>query len=670
MGLAKDPQSLLREHLVETVLSLEPPFSFIESEELLEIGKLARVGRDGLSSAIEELTYTSVRPFSLRRLRVLRVSMAIVEEELTYDDGESVVLESFWEEKTQGVVPTLVSIFVDISDDINRHFVLQPIPRMNQGLCELLFRTASDLLRILGRFISVYRLTSRDLSQLSTSIADLYACSLIACERFTPSSAAYLAAINIRETCPQIFHILINDDLPSDLDVRTAQIILQTLFNHASHSANRDPVIHLRQIYDLLLNNILPQPMVSTANGANHAKTSSPWSSTVFPRILPDLRMFWNLLDAEIRADFVERLEDLDHGETGIGEWLLTEELKGLSARLAYITGMAQFQEGSRTIILYSISISITFLEVLFTSSKMSSWTLLALSSNVDLSQLLDSCLSLILEANVYSTPLTQVLRQLGQNANDFNPETRFHILLLTLRNVQLDSSVLDDLNLVPDILKNLPLTSIPMEPLRTEVGRTIAVYAKHTPSLTLENSETLFLILEWLAAQTDSKLTTLTAITLASFRSLCSVLSALLPLESQEALTAIEAKLGIDEDEDFVYLHTELPLTLVMPLDSIEDLLTPKRVDEPSTPKRGTKTPDILGVVISPPTALLRSPAATGLTKTYMNNDFRQLRQATSTRLNTSRLPSTHGASFLLSYWNPQTNLALFVAVANIQSM
>jgi hypothetical protein len=82
------------------------------------------------------------------------------------------------------------------------------------------------------------------------------------------------------------------------------------------------------------------------------------------------------------------------------------------------------------------------------------------------------------------------------------------------------------------------------------------------------------------------------------------------------------------------------------LPLHIILDLFfSESSKGMPSTPK-GTKTPDIFGVVISPPTAILRSPAATGLTKTYVNNDFRQLRQVPSTRLNTSRLPSTHGMS------------------------
>ena len=47
----------------------------------------------------------------------------------------------------------------------------------------------------------------------------------------------------------------------------------------------------------------------------------------------------------------------------------------------------------------------------------------------------------------------------------------------------------------------------------------------------------------------------------------------------------------------------------------------------------------------VSPPTSLLRSPrvAFTGLTKTYLRNDFRQLRTLPSGRINTSRLPSQH---------------------------
>jgi len=54
--------------------------------------------------------------------------------------------------------------------------------------------------------------------------------------------------------------------------------------------------------------------------------------------------------------------------------------------------------------------------------------------------------------------------------------------------------------------------------------------------------------------------------------------------------------------------------------------------------------------VTVSPPTALLRSPAVTGLTRTYTANDFRALRQTPSARQNTSRLPSTHVDEFQMA--------------------
>ncbi|KAF8969383.1 hypothetical protein BDZ97DRAFT_1653935 [Flammula alnicola] len=642
VGLAKDPQAMLRECLVDTVLSLEPPFSFIEAEEMLEIGKLARVARDGLSSAIEELTYTSVRPFSLRRLRVLRVSLAIVEEELAYDDGEWHVLDSFWDEHHQGIAPTLTSMLVDISDDLNHHFALTPMPCMNQALSDLLFRTADDLLHLITRFVLVYPSNGRDLRHISTAIADLYACSRAACARFCVSSAAHLAALNIRQTCPQILRNFTDPNVHVEVGTSSAQIALRALLDHASQSAGRDPVYHILQLYDLI-DNILPQPGNSMSNGTAEADIeSSFWTASIFPKVLPELTAFCHLLEAETRAVFVERLQRLDNGETGIGEWLLIEEMNNLSTTLNNLAGSTQ-EDNYRLILRYQISTSILFFDLLLSSSRASAWAVSSLSSNADLSQLFDSCLSLILDANLSSLSLTRFTRQLAKHASDFGPDVRFNILLLTLRNARMDPSVGNALDFVPGMLESLPSTAISVDPLRNEVGRMISAYSDHAPSLKEDNAEMLLLTLEWLASQEDVKLSILGGISLESFHYLCSMLAAVLSSARMDALTTVETKLSIDEDETFPPSTTELPEALTLPLQSIENLLSPKPF-EPSTPKRGTKTPDILGVVISPPAALLRSPAATGLTKTYTANDFRQLRQVPSTRLNTSRLPSTHG--------------------------
>ena len=149
---------MLSEDLVKTILSLNPPFCSIANDEMLETRKLARVARDGISSAVEELAFLSDRPFSLRRLRVLRVSIAVIYQELDDDeDGEWQTIETCWNERDLSLVPRLVAILVDVSNDLKQHFLLvgvqSSVPRrMNQGLSELLFRTANDLLDLIARF--------------------------------------------------------------------------------------------------------------------------------------------------------------------------------------------------------------------------------------------------------------------------------------------------------------------------------------------------------------------------------------------------------------------------------------------------------------------------------------------------------------------------------------
>ncbi|KDR84049.1 hypothetical protein GALMADRAFT_236653 [Galerina marginata CBS 339.88] len=632
VGLAKDPQAMLRDDLINTVLSLEPPFSFISTEELMEIGKLARVARDGLSSAIEELAYTSLRPFSLRRLRVLRISLAIVAEELTYDDGEWRVLENFWLERSQGIMPRLLTILVDISDDLNHHFSLQPPSRMNQTLSELLFRTADDILHLSSHFTATYPLISRDLRTMTAAISDLYACSDAASTRFSHSSVAYLAAQNIRRSCPEILRSLTNR-LEAESGTSGPQVVFRVLLDPPISKTVRDPVHHISQVYDLL-ENILPK--VPSDTDAQY------WVMEVFPKVLPELKSFCRLLDPETRTTFIERLVTVDNGEIGMGEWLLTEELKELSTALNKLSGLVE-DEDYKLVLQYQVSSSIHFCQLLTSSPQTAKWVVSSLSANEDLSQQLDICISLILDTNLCSLPLAKLTRHLGKHANDFGPDVRFNLLLLVLRNAQADPTALDALDSVPGILNSLPSSSISPERLRDEVGRMISAYADHASSMKTDNADMMLQILEWLASQEDSKLTTLVGISTEAFHYLCTTLAATLPIARQAALSSTKGKLSIDEDELFPPSTTELPDALTMPLRSVENLLAPRTLEPPSTPKRGNKTPDILGVVISPPAAILRSPAATGLTKTYQNNDFRQLRQVQSTRLNTSRMPSTH---------------------------
>lgn len=90
---------------------------------------------------------------------------------------------------------------------------------------------------------------------------------------------------------------------------------------------------------------------------------------------------------------------------------------------------------------------------------------------------------------------------------------------------------------------------------------------------------------------------------------------------------------------------------------------LSGQRPAPPPTPRtpppalRNTAAALLELATVSPPASLLRSPQVTGLTKTYQNNDFRQLRSVPAGRINTSRLPSLHVDVCISSEPVPQIN-------------
>ena len=252
--------------------------------------------------------------------------------------------------------------------------------------------------------------------------------------------------------------------------------------------------------------------------------------------------------------------------------------------------------------------------------------------------------------------------------------------------------------------------TDVLMDATRLEIGRLCAMCSEKAEELSLPVMEMVIGVLHWMVVypltkpsesdvdgsammgkEMSARKIFLRGVTKEAFDTLCeSFIVKLVEVEQQQVVHEIQAKIELNEaNDDIIPISIELPDTLILSLSSISSLLShPRnnptlsssshirndsvntfsfvdglpggRVDDgsvdveeegkrrPSTPKGGQKTPDILGTIISPPTALLRSPAATGLTKTYANNDFRSLRQVPSARLNTSRLPSTHGELLL----------------------
>jgi hypothetical protein len=345
-------------------------------------------------------------------------------------------------------------------------------------------------------------------------------------------------------------------------------------------------------------------------------------------------------------------------------------------------------------------------------SPSASSWFIKALVQTPTLEMHLVSFLTSLLDAHCTTTPLTSLFKFFSQPSvfGNLNNDMLKTVVLLGM--LRIASGDVTSVSVVGDwvvgMMKDEAVKRVllgggsglsghgeqDVDVLRLEVGRLCARCAERTDAISPQITEMVVGVLQSMIVRlleitegntttTQSsglgKLKVLRGVTQDAFGVMCNSFIGILP-EKAQIIENIRSTFRFDENEDFIPIPIELPDQLVLSLSNISALLVQSRNiishahtrdrsaslsaftfsgngvgvgvggrgERPSTPK-GTKTPDILGTIISPPTALLRSPAATGLTKTYANNDFRSLRQVPSARLNTSRLPSMHGECFNL---------------------
>ncbi|KAK0461707.1 uncharacterized protein EV420DRAFT_1266438 [Desarmillaria tabescens] len=631
--MAKDPQALLHTDFAETVLDLVPPLSFISENQRLSLRKAALVATDGLPAAIEELTFSSDHPLSLRRLRTIRVSLAIVERELRTEnearDGEFNVLETIWDEHSVGLVPQLLSILTGVSGDLNEHFVITSSPApMNQELVEQLFHTANDLLRLISLLSLSFPLTPRPLRCFSVTLADIFACSEAA---RTMYSSAYVPAQTARHTCIALICEVSKPDLLTETGKSASQIVLQALLEHGARSSRRDPLSHLAQVFTLILDYVLPQPQDG----------NDVWVSTVLPPLLPSIKDFLRLLDVQRKALMVRRIIALDDGVIGVAEWLLIEELKAL---LQTVTALRLAQDTPVTVARQcQVNMSLQLLVEMLESS--SSWFVTTVSEVPDVCDALKACIMALLDGQFSSPFLTTLVRSLARCTE--LTDVMFPVLLGLVR-TQHDTPEQWSLSL--EILKSLPPAAIHAGPLRQELGQGMSALARSSGDMLSANVvNSLISMLEWMLLQEDKSFTILSGIKPDEFWSLHERVVEKCPTDKAEFLAGLPSQITFDEDEIIIPPSINLNANVELSIPEIHALFESTVVEEPPSTPKGTNVQDILGLVVSPPNALLHSPLATTLTKTYTNNDFRELRQVPSARQNTSRLPSTHGKFLLI---------------------
>ncbi|KAL1709173.1 hypothetical protein EV121DRAFT_253281 [Schizophyllum commune] len=639
--LAFEPKAVLRDELITTILATQPPLSYITEDTRIAMQKLARIVDDGLQEGVENLARDSEHPYTFRRLSVVRVALAMIEQAL--EDpvrGEWDVIQALHTEKKQGLLLLLGDLLKGVVQDLNAHFsVREPPPVGGAAVLNQLFLTAEDLVAVISPLAGAYPLSSRPMYELATSMAHVVVCAGLVGSAYptfnTGRDNIRVSAHDAELGCLELLAQLCAEDARTDTGKPGAEVVLRALFEGSLRSDGKDPALHLAGVFRVV-EHLLPRAEDMTdSNGPSY------WVAEILPHVLRELSAFFRALDVERKIQLLERLVKLDDGLIGVGEWLLTEEVKHMGKLLEDLPHDASSADFKTSWRLHDLTLSARLLaRLLSKDAPLATWTIDSLRSTEGLSTDLTACLTTMLERQYASVELTALAEALAKtDGGVLEDGLRFILSLWLLRSVQSDLSS-TRLDSALAIIRALPTTVTKPSLLRVELGKTLSAISQRT-ALPSEMSSSLISILGWLASQPNKSLRVLSAISLDNLSHLYDLLADSLPADQARLLEKVRTKITVDEDETLLPPTVTLPETWTITLEELENARRPQTA--PSTPKRNGNTPDILGPIISPPTAILRSPAATGLTKTYSKNDFRHLRQLSASMQNTSRMPSTH---------------------------
>ena len=670
--LTRDPRAFLSPHLVKCLLQLQPGFSAINEAECTTLRTLARLVDDGPPAAIKELVQLPARPVSADDLLKLRIATVVLAHDLTTgdsDEGEWIALNALWAQDTHGLPLHLLAALEILTADAQAHFSLTPPPPLagpssRTALADLL-AAADELLAVLAYLIPSHPLPGRAAHGLVNIVADLFA---------SADAADMLASVDntrvaqgLRGTCVGIIRALEHELVLRTLLRRGADIA-------GASAASQDPARraqHALSLVDLVL------PLEPDGPGADVARRA-------LPRILPELAAFFRVLDVDGRAHLVRRLAELDGGVLGLAEWLVLEELRTLGGALRVLAAHDSDHDPTPALCAVKAHQAVSALRLLHDLVRGTAPTaqrLLAfIGAEPEPAGLLATAMNLLLATRAASHEQVELAHALVQSGT-LDRSLCFVLALVFLRAVQHASLPASTPTLTPMVLaltalRQVPIRTIEPDRLSSELGDALVVIASTTaPSTSPSPTSTMtaeapavLALLEWLVEQSHAGLPQLAAlhgISTDTFAQLCDELASALPGPRRAALEHVRMHLQTALAEDVVPRPlVELPAPGAPVRLALDALLLGPHVHEhhehhdqeddsdcPETaappPVRATTPVHARGVLnmvtVSPPTALLRSPAVTGLTRTYTANDFRALRQTPSARQNTSRLPSTH---------------------------
>ncbi|KAG6331216.1 hypothetical protein ID866_7871 [Astraeus odoratus] len=635
LNLVNEPRCYLSPHFVKCIRSWQPfSLTYISEEERISLERAATVADDGLPGAIEELARTEPAPFNMDRVRALRVAVTIIlhciEED---DDGDWNVLQTGWKEDVYGLFFRTVDAAFEVGQDLRQHFSVAVPSLMSTGLLEQLLLLSQQLLLLLAHLEPFAVTTIRTTRSLVDAVLHIFMSADMTVQTFSTLPYVYAAGMHAKRACLHVLRIFSESSATDSSKTRSA-FILRTLFQK-SRIADNDPCQRVRQIFELATN-LLPTP------SADYSESSSKWVHSTLPVILDDIEHFLYILDVDRRCELVCKLITLDNGVLGFAEWFISQTVKHMSDLAKFV--MEGQTEHVRVMTQQTVDWHIqTIMSLTGPSSTHSSLCLSALSSVPDGGLAMENVVMALLNARVYSDSLLQLARLLASSSIFVGPSLNLAVAFAFIRGAsvpELHADVAEMFERARKLLSIIDGPELALDRLLWEFGHCLSAITDSIENLEPSDLRTIVSALIWLCDKLPGP-SDIPGLSWDKWDKLCSIFEDQVALEVDNFSKTVKGKLTPLPDSSSP--TTIIPDAISMSIHDVELLLQPT-IPVPSTPKRKSLAQDVLGLVaLSPPTALLRSPAISGLTKTYTKNDFRELRQTPSARQNTSRLPSMH---------------------------
>ncbi|KAF9226846.1 hypothetical protein BS17DRAFT_776224 [Gyrodon lividus] len=648
LNLVNEPRCYLSPHFVNCIRSWQPfSLTYISEEERISLDRAATIADDGLPGAIDELVRSDFPLTNLDRIRGLRVAVAVILHELDEDEaGDRNVLEAGWKKTVHGLMFRSIDVVASVSQELEGLCSLSMTQSRERGIVEQLLLLSGELLRLVVRLKPLSVTTNRSMRNVVTAVADIFVCAdLVVLSPSTSLPTVVATGKRIRQTCVDVLRAL-SESRGVESPKQGPALFLRTLFERGLRPGNIDPAHRVVQTYTLV-ERLMPE------GSPEAAEPNSKWVLSVIPLILTDLGTFFRALDVDRKLHFIDKLVAIDNETLNIGEWMLTEELKHMG-NIARLLG-GGMRDPHHIVTQHEVNLCLQFIAQLMDPSSIhSSMSVTTICTMPEASRALTDTITSMLSARLHSKYLAHIARILALSTTVTDPSLRLAIALALVRGAsltELSMPIGHTFESAQAALSTVSGPDLALDRLLWEFGHCLSAIAGSGDTLDSLDVQSVVTALAWLCDKLPGP-SDLPGLSWDKWDKLCDMFeNGVLP-DMYGSLKSIKGRLTPLPDSS---IPTALiPDVLSIPVHALTSLLQPP-APAPSTPKRKSPGRDVLGLVaLSPPTALLRSPAISGLSKTYTRNDFRELRQTPLARQNTSRLPSLHVDEFEFGVSSP----------------